>query len=120
MLLVSSATLTAAAETMRKAGDDLREVRGEGVYVSAAQLEEAARLLREAEPSICNGLRQERPGFIDGEEQDVEDVLVFRLGILPTETYLIPREGSARRWMAPHEREAEALPDHAIGLEERG
>lgn len=64
--------------------------------VSAAQLDAAAQILREADPSVCNGISQERPGWIDAKDQEDESVLVFRLGILPSITFRIDRKGNVR------------------------
>lgn len=65
----------------------------ENIEVSAAQLETAARILKGAEPSICNRNVSERPGFIERDQQEQPSVLVFEMGILPSATYRIDREG---------------------------
>jgi hypothetical protein len=61
-----------------------------GVKANARQLRKAADLLREgeAEPSAW----EERPGFIEASK--AEDILVFSIGILPSTTYRINREGA--------------------------
>jgi hypothetical protein len=74
----------------RKRGMFIHE---EGVYVTPAQLGAAAKLLREAAPSVCNGDVQERPGFIERQAQGDPSVLVFQIGILPSTTYRIHRRG---------------------------
>lgn len=86
LILVSSAYLQDAA-------DSPAIVLRNGVRASAAQLAMAAELLRVSEPSICNGVTAERPGYIDANRQKSDDVLVFEIGILPCETYRIDRKG---------------------------
>lgn len=70
---------------------------GANVYVTPGQLEAAARLLRDAEPSVCNGDVQERPGFIERDAQDDPKALVFQVGILPSTTYRIYARGRVER-----------------------
>lgn len=90
LMMVSSANLTGAVERI---GDDPHPVvLRNGAKANAAQLSKAAQLLREAEPSICNYIKAERPGWIDADQQE-DDVLVFEIGILPKETYRIDRSG---------------------------
>jgi hypothetical protein len=92
-MIVSSATLTAGAATVRKRKRP-QTIHAEGVTVTAAQLDTAARILREADPSIANGIKTERPGFIERRSQGDPEVLVFRMGILPSTEYRIDRRGS--------------------------
>lgn len=70
-----------------------RKIPRVGVTVSASQLRTAARLLREAEPTICNGQVSERPGFISAARQDDPKVLLFEVGIIPSTDYRIDRRG---------------------------
>lgn len=92
-MLVSSKVLVAAAEELRSDGSTHRALKN-GVIVTPAQLDTAAKILRDAEPSICNGNVQERPGFIEPEQQDDDQQeLIFVMGILPSATYRIDREG---------------------------
>lgn len=104
-MIVNSAQLTIAADLIRERNEPHVVIRVEGVAVSAAQLDTAARILREAEPSIitnATGLRsgtvsydpQERPGYIDAAQQDDPEVLVFTVGILPSTEYRIARDGA--------------------------
>lgn len=92
MMLVNSKQLTDAAATVRKRKRP-QMIHAEGVVVTARQCETAARLLREAEPSICNGDVQERPGFIDRDQQSDPNVLAFTVGIIPRTRYRIARNG---------------------------
>lgn len=103
MMLVNSTVLDTAADALRERGR-LWPLRC-GITVSAEQMDTAARLLREAEPSQitkATGTRsgavnfdpQERPGFIDPEQQEDAKTLTFAVGILPTATYRIARDGS--------------------------
>lgn len=109
MKLVNSAMLERSAAAIRKGPNpgDAMAIPGERVAVTAAQLDTAARILREAEPSQithASGIRsgtvdydpQERPGFIDGEQQDDPMVLRLTVGILPETTFLIARDGTHR------------------------
>lgn len=96
MMLVNSRSLAAAAEEVRARNAGPQYVPAAGVYVTAEQLDTAARLLREAEPSICNGRKSERPGFIHEGSQVALDSLVLDIGILSTERYVIARDGSLR------------------------
>ena len=89
-MIVNSKQLDNAADEI---GEGARKTK-EGVLVTAAQLRTAARILREAEPSVCNGLSAERPGFIEAEDQDDPDVLVFQMGILTGASYRIRPDGS--------------------------
>lgn len=97
LLLVSSAVCAEAASRMRAASVGIDVLRDCGVTVSPAQLETMARVLREAEPSVCNGSVAERPGFVAAERQgDDPEVVTFTVGILPSMEYLIERDGSVR------------------------
>lgn len=91
-MIVNSKQLTAAAATIRMRHKPML-IPAAAVTVSAAQLDTAARILREAEPCIANGDVAERPGFIEKERQDDPKVLVFQMGILPTTEYRISRGG---------------------------
>lgn len=103
-MLVTSAMLTDAAEAIRASERPRRLADEPGIEVSAAQMDTAARILREAEPSQITSMRgavsgslsfdpQERPGFIDGSQQDDSQVLTFVVGIIPSHTYRIARNG---------------------------
>jgi hypothetical protein len=92
-VIVHSDQLTEAAATVRRRKRPQR-IPAEGVVVNAPQLDAAAQLLRDAEPSICNGDVQERPGFIEWRQQEKPAVLVFEVGILPSITYRIDRKGN--------------------------
>lgn len=104
MMMVNSAQLVVAADILRERGEPHMVIPREGIAVSAAQLETAARLLREADPSRitkATGVRsgtvdydpQELPGYIDAKRQDDPEVLTFVVGILPSTTYRIARSG---------------------------
>lgn len=93
LILLNSRTLAQSAEVIRMGGGTPRAIRGVDVTVSAEQLETAARLLRDADPSICNGNVAERPGFIMRAHQTDPQVLVFTIGILPAEQHRINRAG---------------------------
>lgn len=97
-MLVHSRLLDGYAQAMRrrKRGMWIGPSALERVYLTASQASTAARLLREAEPSICNGDVQERPGFIEPERQDDPSVLVFSIGVLPSTEYRIDRRGRVR------------------------
>lgn len=90
-MIASSDSLGDAA--VRIGDSDLPAVLRNGVRANAAQLHKAAQLLRDSDPSICNGISAERPGWIESDAQEKEDVLVFEIGILPKETYRIDRKG---------------------------
>lgn len=94
-MIVSSKLMARAAAEVRERDDGPQVLKEEGVAVSAEQCEAVARILRDADPCVCNGLAAERPGFIEGVNQDPErpDVLVFQLGILPATEYRIARDG---------------------------
>jgi hypothetical protein len=105
MMLVNSAQLVVAADIIRERGKSPVTIPREGIAVTAEQLDTAARILREAEPSQithATGIRsgtvdydpQERPGFIDAAQQSDPEVLTFVVGILPATTYLIARDGA--------------------------
>lgn len=90
-MIASSESLENAAITL---GDsELPAVLRNGVRANAAQLKKAAQLLRDSDPSICNGIVAERPGWIESDSQETDDVLVFEIGILTKETYRIDRKG---------------------------
>lgn len=103
MICIDSMRLLQAAQTIRENQWEYGRFK-EGVRASAEQCEKAAELLQDAEPSIITGIRgttsgtvnfqpQERPGFIAAEQQDDPQVLVFTVGIIPSTTYRIDRQG---------------------------
>jgi hypothetical protein len=92
-MIVSSKSLEVAATALRDQGREIGTT-SNGVLVTAAQLDRAARVLRELPPSVCNGIRAELPGFIESESQYRPDRLVFEVGILPARSYVIDRDGS--------------------------
>lgn len=91
-MIASSDSLENAAACL---GDsELPAVLRNGVKANAAQLKKAAQLLRDSDPSICNGIVAERLGWIDSVAQELgTGVLVFEIGILPSTTYRIDRKG---------------------------
>lgn len=94
-MLVSSRKLeTTANHLVDKAGIGELEavILRNGAKANARQLRKAAYLLRDAEPSICNSVKEERPGYIKVSED--EGILVFSIGILSSSTYKINREGA--------------------------
>lgn len=93
-LCVNSAQLEASLAVLKASGGRQRFLRGSGQPITAEQLETAARILRTAEPSICNGVRAECPGFIHADRQEGPDHLVFDVGILPCTTYHIHLSGT--------------------------
>lgn len=93
LMMVSSMSLDGAANRLDETATDHPPVAlRNGAKGNAKQLRKAAQLLRDAEPSICNGLSAERPGYIDRDKQE-EGLLVFEVGIIPTDTYKIDSEG---------------------------
>jgi hypothetical protein len=103
-MLVNSETLLGAAAIVRKLKKGPQKL-AEGPCVSAAQLETAARILQEAEPSVITAASgpvqmtlnkpEERPGFIEERAQRDPQILTFVVGILPSTTYDIDRKGKA-------------------------
>ena len=91
MMLVSSKQLGNAAQAIRERPSETGQI--DGVRVTAEQCEAAAQILREAEPSVCNGISAERPGFIDADYQVEDNVLEFQMGILTGEMYSISMDG---------------------------
>lgn len=94
MILVSSIQLERAADEIAAHNRRPRLIPSEGVTVSASQMRTAAKIIREAEPSVANGKVSERPGFIEDTDQDDPLVLVLRVGILSTELHRIDRRGN--------------------------
>lgn len=92
MSMVNSKGLDRMREQLHELSID-RGVTNDGLRVYAAQCETAARLLREADPVVCNGLTEERPGWIDQQEEN-EDVLVLKIGIIPSTVHYIDKDGS--------------------------
>jgi hypothetical protein len=96
-MIVSSASLLRGAQAIRESGRGTAPL-GNGVVVSAAQLEKAAEILQEADPAVITSPRrmassQERPGFIEPESQETDEALVFQMGILPSIIFRIDRDG---------------------------
>lgn len=107
LMLVHSAQLIEGAKQMRANGETSMPLQN-GVGVTPAQLEAMAQILMDAEPSIITsasggapfdgrtiGQRQERPGFIDADDQPGRGSIHFRVGVLSTEKYRITRSGKA-------------------------
>jgi hypothetical protein len=92
-MIVSSKQLDDAAKQIRS-GEQRRLANG--VLAYGPQLAAAAQLLRAADPVECNGLKEERPGFIEAEEQR-GNALVFSVGIFASESYAISPSGVAER-----------------------
>lgn len=110
-MIVNSNQLLKAAATLREQGVATRKLADawDNVEVSAAQLETAAGILQDAEPSVITNVRassgsfsnlelnkpQERPGYISSDHQleSHPEILVFVVGILPSTHYYIDREG---------------------------
>lgn len=90
LLMVTAPQLLAAVEDMPNAAW-LRN----GVEVTRAQLQKAAEILRDGPQPVCNGIKDDMPGFIHREQQTGRS-LVFQVGILPSRTYRIDRVGRAR------------------------
>lgn len=89
LIMVDSKTLLIGA----LAPDFPRALRN-GVVVSREQLETAAKLLQEAEPSQIAGYKPvERSGFIDKRMQQGDEILVFEVGILG-HRHRIARDGT--------------------------
>lgn len=103
LMMVGSKALDGAADRI---GADLPDPAplANGVVVTAAQCRTAARIIRDADPSVITsasgGARVtlnepvERPAYIDAGRQDDPKVLCLDVGILPTETYRIDRKGT--------------------------
>jgi hypothetical protein len=91
-MLVNSKGMKRVAEQIRERGEP--QVNKDGVRLYSAQCETAARLLRAAGPTICNGRTEERPGWIEPEDQgDDPDVLAFSIGIFAALDYKIDKDG---------------------------
>ena len=96
-MIVSSKQLEEAAATIRRRKRPQR-IRDTDIWATAAQMDTAASLLREAEPTVITSplhmaSTYERPGFIDSEDQDASGTLVLRIGILPSRRFRIGRRG---------------------------
>lgn len=89
---VNSGQLEAAALNLEETGVPSAILKN-GVKVTSAQLRKAADILKKADPSICNGVKAERPGFIDSEDQFGEETLVFSVGIIPSHLFNLGRDG---------------------------
>lgn len=63
-----------------------------GVSANSRQLVRAIELIREAGPTIANGIRAERPAWLSNDEES-GDLLVVDIGILPSEKHKISRDG---------------------------
>jgi hypothetical protein len=61
------------------------------LFANSAQLRKAAALLAASEPSVCNGVSEERPGWLT--QDDDPNIVVLTVGIFSTETYRISRQG---------------------------
>jgi hypothetical protein len=93
-MMVSSETLAEGAATIRKRRRPMRLAECD-VRATAAQLDTAAQILRDAAPSYIRGQKpEERPGFIEPTDQDDSGDLVFRMGVIGS-TYRIDRRGNA-------------------------
>ena len=91
-MIVNSTQLEKAADTLRRR-KCRRRIPAIDMEVTASQMAAAAKILREAEPSVCNGSVQERPGFLERAVQELPEVLVFQVGILSSTLYRIDRRG---------------------------
>lgn len=92
LLMVTGPQLLDAAE---KLGTRKRGTLRNGVRVTAAQLRKAGEILRDGPQPVCNGIRDDMPGFIHREQQTGKS-LVLQVGILPSSTYRIDAIGRAR------------------------
>lgn len=99
-MIVNSKQLDDAAQQLRSTGVPHALLKG-NVRATPAQLETAARLLRESEPSVIEKVNRrrvkpivnERPGFIESERQDGSNALTFQIGILPSREHRIAPDG---------------------------
>lgn len=97
-MLVTSKQMEGAAAEIRRRKRGPQVIPAEDVTVSAAQCDTAARLLREADPCVIRSPKRyagtnERPGFIEHEAQTDSEILVLQIGIIPSTTYHIDRQG---------------------------
>ncbi len=105
MIAVDSRVLAAGAAQMRERDEPTARLTKVDIEVSPAQLDAAARILREGPKSQITSVTgaprgtvdfdpRELPGFIHASRQESPDVLVMDVGILPSKTYRIARDGS--------------------------
>lgn len=95
-MIVYAEQLKNAAADMRARGMQRGKLK-EPVPVTPEQLEAAGQILADGPQPICNGIKDQMPGFIEAEQQEQEDVLVFQVGILPSRTYRIAQDGTVLR-----------------------
>lgn len=93
-MIVFGRQLTKAAEDMRERGMKIGKLPPELVPVTPDQLTAAGKILGEGPQPIANGIKSDMPGFIDAELQEASDVLLLQVGILPSKTYRIARDGA--------------------------
>ncbi len=91
--LLTSALAEATAAAMREHAEPTGWLRGTRHVVTAAQFDTAARIIREAEPSVANGVSSERPAFIHADEQDDPESLRLKVGIFSGDEFWIDRSG---------------------------
>lgn len=94
-MIVFASQLLDAARDMRERGSKLGRLK-EPVTVTPDQLDTAGRILFDGPRPIANGIESAMPGFIEPDLQERDDVLVLQVGILPSRTYLIERDGTSK------------------------
>ncbi len=94
MMLFASQLMEAAGQ-LRAGGRALGVLVKEDVPVTPDQLETAGRILAEGPQPVANGVKSDMPGFVEADQQEDPEVLLFQVGILPSRTYRIARDGTA-------------------------
>ena len=90
LLMVTAPQLLAAAETMPNAA-----TLSNGVGVTRAQVQKAGEILRDGPQPMCNGLKDDMPGFIFKSEQKGKSLLL-NIGVLPSRRVRITPTGRVR------------------------
>ena len=76
-MIVYAQQLLHAAEDMRSRGLSTGRFEKDHVSFTPDQIEAAGRILADGPQPIANGIKADMPGFIEVEQQESADVLVF-------------------------------------------
>jgi hypothetical protein len=90
LVMVTAPQLLAAVEDMPEAAK-LRN----GVSVTRAQVQKAGEILRDGPQPVCNGIRDDTPGFIFRSQQKGKS-LVLNIGVLPSRKVRITPTGRVK------------------------
>jgi hypothetical protein len=90
LLMVTGPQLLAAAEDMPSAATMTN-----GVTVTRAQVQKAGEILRDGPQPVCNGIRDDMPGFIFRTQQKGKS-LVLNIGVLPSRRVRITPTGRVK------------------------